>query len=141
MAFLSPVERMLAWRYLRARRTEGFISLTTWFAVIGIMLGVATLILVTSLMNGIRDEMTSRFIGIDGHIVVYSTQSPFTDYRQAADIIGNVDGVASVTAKVEGQVMVNANGVALGAQVVALPWKAIAQRPLYTQHVSAGSLD
>ena len=62
---------MLAWRYLRARRAEGFISLATWFAVIGITLGVATLILVTSLMNGIRDEMTSRFIGIDGDVTVY----------------------------------------------------------------------
>ena len=56
MTLISSVERMLAWRYLRARRAEGFISITTWFAIIGIALGVATLILVTSLMNGIRED-------------------------------------------------------------------------------------
>ncbi|MEJ0010102.1 MAG: ABC transporter permease [Alphaproteobacteria bacterium] len=89
---VSFVEMMLAWRYLRARRAEGFISITTWFAVLGIALGVATLILVTSLMNGIRDEMTSRFIGLDGHISVYSASGPFTNYRAAADVVTQVPG-------------------------------------------------
>jgi lipoprotein-releasing system permease protein len=83
MSILSPVERLLARRYLRARR--GFISITTWFAIIGIALGVATLILVTSLMNGIRDEMTSRFIGLDGHVTIYSNARAFTDYQPAID--------------------------------------------------------
>lgn len=132
---------MLAWRYLQARRREGFISLTTWFAVIGIMLGVATLILVTSLMNGIRDEMTSRFIGVDGHIVVVREDAPFVDYRAAADIIGEVEGVASVTAKVEGQVMASAHGLAFGAQVMATPAKAVEVKTLFTEHVTAGSLE
>ncbi len=141
MSVFSPVERMLAWRYLRARRREGFISLTTWFAIIGIMLGVATLILVTSLMNGIREEMTSRFIGIGGHIVVMSNTGPFIDYRQAADVAGSVAGVTSVVAKVEGQVMATSEGIALGAQVIALPAKALEQRALFNEHVDAGSLD
>ncbi len=139
MIFLTPVERMLSRRYLRARR--GFISLTTWFAMVGIALGVATLILVTSLMNGIREEMTHQFIGLDGHITIYSNARAFYDYAPAIEAIRAVPGVASVTPKVTGQVMVTARGAALGGQVIATPWEAVSQRPLITQHVTAGTLD
>ena len=141
MVLISSVERMLAWRYLRARRTEGFISLTTWFAVIGIMLGVATLILVTSLMNGIREEMTSRFIGIDGHITVYGQSRAFTDYKPAMAEIAALPGVTRVTPRVTGQVMATAHGVALGAQVAAMPWDALQARDLFTKNITVGSLD
>lgn len=141
MTILSPVERLLAWRYLRARRSEGFISLTTWFAVIGIMLGVATLILVTSLMNGIRDEMTSRFIGIDGHITIYAPSRAFTNYRPAGEVVKAIPGVATTTPKVTGQVMVTNKGRAIGAQVVATPWESLSARTLFTEHVESGSLD
>lgn len=140
MALAHPVERLLAWRYLRARKRGGFISLTTWFAITGIALGVATLILVTSLMNGIREEMMSRFIGIDGHATVYSATGPFTDYAQAAQIVREVPGVASVGPKIEGQVMANANGRALGAQAIASPWETLSKRALYRDAVVAGSL-
>lgn len=141
MAFPSAVECMLAWRYLRARRAEGFISLTTWFAVIGITLGVATLILVTSLMNGIRAEMTSRFIGIDGHIAIYSNQRAFTQYQPAVEQLSALPGVTSVTPRVSGQVMATNNGVALGAMVTAMPWESLSRRPLFTEHVVEGSLE
>jgi lipoprotein-releasing system permease protein len=141
MVLFSAVERMLAWRYLRARRAEGFISITTWFAIIGIALGVATLILVTSLMNGIREEMTSRFIGLDGHVTVYSNAQSFSGYRPVVDAISGLEGVASVTPKVTGQVMVTAHGVAIGAQAMATPWAALEKRPLITTHVTSGSLD
>lgn len=139
MALTHPVERLLAWRYLRARRREGFISLTTWFAMIGIALGVATLILVTSLMNGIREEMLSRFVGLDGHVTVYSASGPFTDYREAAGIIKTVEGVKTIAPKVEGQVMVTANGLALGAAAVATPYRAIQANPTLAESVVDGS--
>lgn len=139
MALFTPVERMLARRYLRARR--GFISITTWFAIIGIALGVATLILVTSLMNGIREEMTSQFIGLDGHITIYSNARAFTDYEPAVEAIVKVEGVASITPKVVGQVMATARGVALGAQAIAQPWEALVKRTLITSHITAGTLD
>ena len=141
MPLISSVERLLAWRYLRARRAEGFISLTTWFAVIGIMLGVATLILVTSLMNGIRTEMTSRFIGIDGHITIYGQSRAFTDYQPILDHIKTVPGVVSAAPRVVGQVMATAHGVALGAQVIATPWESLSTRPLFTTNIKQGSLD
>lgn len=136
-----PVERLLAWRYLRGRTRGGFISLTTWFAMIGIALGVATLILVMSLMNGIRAEMMSRFIGIDGHVTVYSMQGAFRDYAQTGDAIARLPGVLLVAPRVEGQVMATANGVALGAQVLATPWEAFSRRTLYTESLVAGSFD
>lgn len=139
MIFLSPVERMLARRYLRARR--GFISITTWFAIIGITLGVATLILVTSLMNGIRTEMTSQFIGLDGHIAIYSNARAFSDYEPAVAAIAAQPGVANVTPKVGGQVMVTSRGMAIGAQAIAQPWESLSKRTLITQHVTGGALE
>ncbi len=139
MTILSPIERLLARRYLRARR--GFISITTWFAIVGIALGVATLILVTSLMNGIREEMTSRFIGLDGHVTVYGNARAFSDYAPAMTMIEVLPQVASVTPKVTGQVMVTANGNALGAQVSATPYAAVMKNPLIADHVTDGSLE
>lgn len=141
MAFIHPVERLLAWRYLRARKRGGFISLTTWFAMIGIMLGVATLILVTSLMNGIRDEMMSRFLGLDGHITIYSAQGAVTDYDAATSYVRKEPGVASATPRVEGQVMATASGAALGAQVIATPWDAFSKRSMFKDALVAGDFD
>lgn len=140
MALFSSMERMLAWRYLRARRKEGFIALTSWFAVIGIALGVATLILVTSLMNGIREEMTSRFIGVDGHVTIYSPYRAFGGYEPVADQVRAIPGVVSVTPHVEGQVMATANGRALGAQVTAMPYEAFVTRELFVDGLQDGSL-
>lgn len=133
------VERMLARRYLKARR--GFISITAWFAIIGIALGVATLILVTSLMNGIREDMTQRFIGIEGHAAVYKPSLFFDDYPVIAEEVSQIEGVKSVTAKVEGQVMATHQGRSLGAQVTAMPWEAISKRELFMDALKQGSWD
>lgn len=141
MGIFSAVEWMLAWRYLRARRAEGFISLTSWFAVVGITLGVATLILVTSLMNGIRAEMTSRFIGIDGHISLFSQTPPFTQYQPVIEKLQAITGVTTVTPRVNGQVMATANGIALGAQATAMPWESLGKRELFTKSIVEGSLN
>lgn len=138
---LSSVERIIAWRYLRSRRAEGFISLTSWFAVAGIMLGVATLIVVTSLMNGIRLEMTSRFIGLDGHITIRTNHMPFTGYQAIIDGLSVPESpILSITPKIEGQVMTSANGVALGAQVIAIPFDALKKRKLIADNITSGSL-
>ena len=65
----SAFERMVAWRYLRSRRKEAFISVIAGFSFIGIMLGVATLIIVMAVMNGFRTELISRILGINGHMI------------------------------------------------------------------------
>jgi len=72
----SPFERMVAMRYLRARRQEGFISVIGWFSLIGIALGVGTLIVVMSVMNGFRQELFQRVMGLNGHMNVYAMQGP-----------------------------------------------------------------
>jgi len=129
----------LARRYLKARR--GFISITTWFAIIGIALGVATLILVTSLMNGIREDMTQRFIGIEGHATIYKPRMFFDDYHAIAAEISVMEGVESVTPKIEGQVMATYQGRSLGAQVVAMPWETLGKRELFLDALKIGAWD
>ena len=73
-------ERMVAMRYLRARRQEGFISVIAGFSLLGIGLGVATLIIVMAVMNGFRSELLGRVLGLNGHMNVYALQGPLTDY-------------------------------------------------------------
>ena len=133
---MKRLERMLAKRYLKARR--GFISLTSWFAIIGMALGVATLILVTSLMNGIRADMTQRFIGIGGHITIEKSFASFTDYAAVKSSLAGMAGTTTITPKIEGQVMATSRGRALGALVVALPWDTLALRPLFMNALKAG---
>ena len=100
----SPFEIMLALRYLRARKAEGFVSVIAAFSFLGIMLGVATLIIVMSVMNGFRGELIDRILGLNGHLNVYQQGSALYDYDKYISQIGNVDGVTSVAPVVEGQV-------------------------------------
>ena len=78
----SPFEWMLAFRYLGARRKEGFISIIAGFSFIGIMLGVATLIIVMSVMNGFRAELFDKMLGVNGHAIVHKIGGSFTDYDE-----------------------------------------------------------
>jgi len=68
---IQNFERMVSMRYLRPRRKEGFISVIAGFSFLGIALGVATLIIVMSVMNGFREELMSRILGLNGHIAVH----------------------------------------------------------------------
>ena len=75
----SKVERFIAFRYLKSRRREGFISISAWFSLIGITLGVATLIVVMSVMNGFRTELVNRILGINGHLMIFSNEGVYMD--------------------------------------------------------------
>jgi lipoprotein-releasing system permease protein len=99
----APFEWLLAARYLRARRKEGFISVIAGFSFIGIMLGVATLIIVMSVMNGFRKELFDKILGLNGHMLVRPLGRDFTDYPEVARRIKNVEGVRQVFPIVEGQ--------------------------------------
>ena len=93
----SKFERMMAWRYLRAKRKEGFISVITGFAFTGIALGVATLIIVMSVMNGFRSELLSRILGLNGHIgIVSAVGLPFNNYQEAVKEIAQIEHVNEV---------------------------------------------
>ena len=114
----SKFERLMAKRYLRAKRKEGFISVITGFAFTGIALGVATLIIVMSVMNGFREELLSRILGINGHIgIVSSIGMPFNNYQQAAKEIAEFDNVKTVIPMIENQLLVSAGKAAEGAMI------------------------
>src|SRR4051794_29037070 len=99
----APFEWMLAGRYLRTRRREGFVSVIAGFSFLGIMLGVATLIVVLSVMNGFRKELLDKIVGINGHIFVAPIDSPLTDYDAVAKRISAAPGVKRAMPLVEGQ--------------------------------------
>jgi lipoprotein-releasing system permease protein len=94
---------MLSTRYLRARRKEGFISVIAGFSFLGIMLGVATLIIVMAVMNGFRKELLDKILGLNGHIVVQPLESPLTDWKEVAERISRVDGIRLAAPVVDGQ--------------------------------------
>ena len=102
----APFEWMLAGRYLRARRREGFISVISLFSFLGILLGVATLIVVMAVLNGFRGELLDKILGFQGHISVYHADvSPIIDYDDLAAKLAKVPGVKSAVPLVEGQAM------------------------------------
>ncbi|MDK4732944.1 lipoprotein-releasing ABC transporter permease subunit [Rhizobium sp. CNPSo 3490] len=114
----STFERLVAWRYLRARRKEAFISVIAGFSFVGIMLGVATLIIVMAVMNGFRTELVSRILGINGHMIVQPVDGPFTDYPDLTAKLAAVPGVKMALPLVEGQVLASAQaGGSTGALV------------------------
>jgi lipoprotein-releasing system permease protein len=96
-------EWMLAGRYLRTRRREGFVSVIAGFSFIGIMLGVATLIIVLSVMNGFRKELLNKIVGINGHIFIAALDKPLTDYAEVSERISKIIGIRRAVPLVEGQ--------------------------------------
>jgi lipoprotein-releasing system permease protein len=102
MAF-SPAERLISLRYLRARREEGFISIIAWFSLLGIALGVGTLIVVMAVMNGFRVELLNQITSVNGHLGVTSGRGPLTDIDQLLARVRAVPGVASINPVIEGQ--------------------------------------
>src|SRR3977135_480825 len=111
----APFEWMLSLRYLRARRKEGFISVIAGFSFLGIMLGVATLIIVMAVMNGFRKELLDKILGVHGHLVVQPLESPLTDWQDVAERINQVSGIRLAAPVVDGQALgssaFNASGV------------------------------
>ncbi len=137
----SRFERMVALRYLRARREEGFVSVIAGFSLAGIALGVATLIVVMSVMNGFRAEMMGRILGLNGHLTVYSsTRGNLSNYDELAVRLKSLQGVKSVTPLVEGQVMATANGVSGGAMVRGMRPEDVEARQVISSNIRAGSL-
>src|SRR5471030_99862 len=98
----SPFEWMLSLRYLRARRREGFISVIAGFSFIGIMLGVATLIIVMAVMNGFRQELLDKILGRNGHLLIQPIDTPLSDYAAVAGRVSQIPGVRLAAPIVEG---------------------------------------
>ncbi len=101
----APFEWMLSLRYLRSRRREGFISVIAGFSFLGIMLGVATLIIVMAVMNGFRKELLDKILGLNGHLLVQPLETPLTDWEALAERISKVPGIRLAAPIVEGQAL------------------------------------
>ncbi|ENS81058.1 lipoprotein-releasing ABC transporter permease subunit [Brucella melitensis] len=137
----SAFERMIAWRYLRTRRRETFISVIAGFSFTGIMLGVATLIIVMAVMNGFRAELLTRILGINGHLIMQPIDRPLDDY---ADLIKRVDaipGIKFAIPVVEGQALVQGNiGAGTGALVRGLREEDLDKLKLISSNIRQGTL-
>src|SRR5690606_178672 len=135
----NAFERMVASRYLRARREEGFVSVIAVFSFLGIMLGVAVLIIVMSVMNGFRQELLSRILGVNGHLTVFADGQGIQNYNDLAIRLQSVAGVVTATPQVQGQVMITTQGSATGALVRGMRGEDIAARPILAHNIVAGS--
>ena len=107
----SAFERLVAWRYLRSRRKEAFISVIAAISFAGIMLGVATLIVVMAVMNGFRAELLVRILGINGHVMLTPVDSPLDDYGEIAGRVSGVKGVKYAIPLIDGQVLASGRAV------------------------------
>lgn len=134
-------EWMLAFRYLRARRNKrGSVSVIAFFAVIGIMLGVATLIIVLSVMNGFRKELFDKILGLNGHVIVRPLARSFSDYNSVASRLDAVPGVKYSLPVVEGQVMVSSQSNSSGIIVRGLRAKDLDALKAISGNIRYGSL-
>ncbi|MFK0272271.1 lipoprotein-releasing system permease protein [Ensifer sp. KUDG1] len=137
----SAFERMVAWRYLRSRRKEAFISVIAGFSFIGIMLGVATLIIVMAVMNGFRTELISRILGINGHMIVQPIDGPLDNYADLATKFSGVKGVTMAIPMVEGQVLAQGVGdSSTGALVRGIRADDLSKMKSVSDHIQSGDL-
>jgi lipoprotein-releasing system permease protein len=135
-------ERAIAFRYLRARKGERFVSVIAIFSLVGIALGVATLIIVMSVMNGFRQELLGRILGLNGHLGVYAQERVIRDYDAMAGRIRGVAGVVSATPIVEGQALLTSeSGGASGGLARGVKPEDLRARGLVARNIVAGSLD
>jgi lipoprotein-releasing system permease protein len=137
----APFEWMLASRYLRARRKEGFVSVIAAVSFLGIMLGVATLIIVMAVMNGFRKDLFAKILGLNGHVVVYKVGAPFNDYPDITKAVSRAKGVERAIPLIEGQVMVSSAVQALGAAVRGIGEDDLKHLKLVSDNIRYGSLD
>jgi lipoprotein-releasing system permease protein len=137
----APFEWMISLRYLRARRKEGFISVIAGFSFLGIMLGVATLIIVMAVMNGFRKELLGKILGLNGHILVQPLETPLNDWEQVAGRIAQIPGVILAAPLVEGQALASSPFSAAGVLVRGFRARDIARLPSVANNIKQGSLE
>ena len=124
----SQLEFLIAFRYLRSKRSEGFISIIAGFSLVGIILGVATLIIVMSVMNGFRAELIGRILGLNGHIGIYQNQNNFLNYDEFSVGVAEIPGVKAVTPQIEGQGLIVYNNNSSGIIVRGVRWSDLSAR-------------
>ena len=136
----GPFERFVARRYLRSRRKEGFISVIAGFSLAGISLGVATLIIVMAVMNGFRAELLTRILGVGGHVTVYGTPGPLTNYADVTARLKKVQGIVDAAPLVTGQAMLTVGRRAGGVAVQGISRDDLSRRKIIAGNIKTGSL-
>ena len=136
----APFEWMIALRYLRAKRKEGFVSVISGISLVGIALGVATLIIVMAVMNGFRHELLSRILGLSGHVVVQGYGGELMHFDDVAAKVRAVPGVVRVSPVIDGQVMATSNGISRGALVRGIRRDDLAKLTTVSKTLSPGAL-
>ncbi|MGH6769525.1 MAG: lipoprotein-releasing ABC transporter permease subunit [Xanthobacteraceae bacterium] len=137
----SAFEWMLSLRYLRARRKEGFISVIAGFSFLGIMLGVATLIIVMAVMNGFRKELLDKILGLNGHLLIQPLESPLTDWKEVAERVSKLEGVTLAAPVVEGQALASSPFNASGVLVRGVRGADLTRLPSIADRIKQGTLD
>ncbi|MFD1330575.1 lipoprotein-releasing ABC transporter permease subunit [Methylopila musalis] len=137
----SPFEWMVAGRYLRARRKEGFISVIAGFSFLGVTLGVATLIIVMAVMNGFRTELLNKILGINGHVVVQPLDGPLTDYASLTERLSKVADVRFVIPLVEGQALASSGSASGGVLVRGMRAQDLGKLQLVSRTIREGTLE
>ncbi len=137
----APFEWLLSGRYLRARRREGFISVIAGFSFLGIMLGVATLIIVMAVMNGFRKELLDKILGLNGHLLVQPLESPLTDWKDVADRISQLQGIRLAAPVVDGQALASSYFNASGVLVRGMRADDLDNLTSIARNIKQGSLD
>lgn len=136
----SAVERMIAFRYLRSRRREGFISVIAGFSFVGIALGVATLIVVMAVMNGFRAEITNKILGLNGHINVSTYEGKIAGFDDISAKITSIEGVISAAPVIDGQAMVTTKNNTTGAVIKGIRLADIMKRHLVAGNLNSGNI-
>jgi lipoprotein-releasing system permease protein len=137
----APFEWMLSLRYLRARRKEGFISVIAGFSFLGILLGVATLIIVMAVMNGFRKELLDKILGLNGHLLIQPIDSPLTDFNEVAQRIAGVPGILLAAPVVEGQALASSPFHAAGVLVRGIRSGDLMKLSSIAKNIKQGTLD
>src|SRR5580704_15871283 len=138
----GPFERMVAGRYLRARKGERFVSIIAIFSLVGIALGVATLIVVTSVMSGFQTEIVSRFLGVNGEVTIAADAGQKIDnYAELTQKIRALPGVRSALSFVDGQVLLStATNASTGGLVRGVSQQDLMSLHRISDHILGGSL-
>ena len=132
---------MIAFRYIKSRRVEGFISISAWFSLLGIMLGVATLIVVMSVMNGFRTELVDRILGINGHLIIYSkNERTIPNYTKIINKILDTPNVVAVTAHLEGQALAKNKNSISGVIIRGSNWSDLAAKKILWKSLNQSTI-
>jgi lipoprotein-releasing system permease protein len=137
----SAFEWLLSGRYLRARRKEGFISVIAGFSFIGIMLGVATLIIVMAVMNGFRKELIDKIVGMNGHLVVQPLESQLSDWKDVSERIGRVEGVRLAVPVVDGPALASSAQTSSGVLIRGIRTDDLNKLASVASNIQQGSLE